>query len=180
MNLRAGSWPSSTNLPVGLEPNTTYYVRAYAIYSEGTVYGGLYDWYEMMDYNPTDDGQIGTTRGICPEGWHIPTDEEWKKFVSFLGGEEVAGGKLKESGTSHWQDPNEGGNDEVFFDALPGGVRHEEGAFRFWGQQAVYWSSMELWNHNARSWLLYYNSRGTGRSIESKMRGCAVRCIKDP
>ncbi len=50
------------------------------------IYGGLYDWNEMMGYLPSDDSITGTTRGICPQGWHIPTDSEWNILISFLGG----------------------------------------------------------------------------------------------
>ncbi len=66
------------------------------------VYGGLYQWDEMMQYTTTEGVQ-----GICPTGWHLPTDDEWRSLDVFLG-TEVAGGKMKEIGTTHWNSPNTG------------------------------------------------------------------------
>jgi uncharacterized protein (TIGR02145 family) len=85
------------------------------------IYGGLYQWPEMMQYNPSDSGIIGTTQGICPDGYHIPTVSEWDILASSLGGMEVAGGKLKETGTIHWLPPNKAANNESGFTALPAG-----------------------------------------------------------
>jgi len=60
-----------------------------------------------MNYNPSDDGTVGTTRGICPAGWHLPTENEWLTLINYLGGNQQAGGKLKETGIVHWKTPNE-------------------------------------------------------------------------
>jgi len=84
------------------------------------IYGGLYPWTEMMDYGPPDDSIIGITQGICPAGWHIPTHNEWLTLVDYLGGNEVAGGKLKDT-SSYWMPPNVGATNESGFTALPGG-----------------------------------------------------------
>jgi uncharacterized protein (TIGR02145 family) len=85
-------------------------------------YGGLYSWSEMMQYNPQDSGIIGTTQGICPVGWHIPTEKEWITLRDYAGGREFAGGNLRETGTAHWKPPNTGATDKYGFTALPGGV----------------------------------------------------------
>ncbi len=79
---------------------------AYAVYdnndSNANTYGYLYSWYAVND-----------SRNIAPEGWHIPTDEEWQTLVEYLGGSSVAGGKLKEEGTDHWQSPNLGASGQI-------------------------------------------------------------------
>ncbi|MBI4648201.1 MAG: hypothetical protein HY738_16860 [Bacteroidia bacterium] len=83
-----------------------------------STYGGLYEWNEMMQYNPSDAGNPGTTQGICPSGWHIPTDAELTTLTDYLGGESVAGGKMKEIGTTHWTSPNTGATNESGCTAL--------------------------------------------------------------
>ena len=84
-------------------------------------YGGLYQWDEMMQYVTTEG-----TQGICPAGWHLPTDAEWTTLTNFLGGESVAGGKMKEEGLDHWQTPNTGATNSSGFTGLPGGFRGPE------------------------------------------------------
>ena len=90
------------------------------------VYGGLYQWDEMMGYTTTEGVQ-----GICPVDWHIPTDAEWDILQNYLGGFNVAGGKLKEAGTIHWNAPNAGATNSSGFTALPNGYR-DGGVGNFW------------------------------------------------
>jgi len=78
---------------------------------------------------------------VCPTGWHIPTDAEWTILISYLGGENVAGGKLKERGTAHWKSPNTGATNESGFTALQGGKRDCNGIFDWIGDYAFWWSS---------------------------------------
>ena len=85
------------------------------------IYGGLYQWDEMMDYKLSDNGNPGITQGIFPIGWHLPTDSEWTELTDFLGGASLAGGKLKETGIVHWHSPNTGATNESGFTALPVG-----------------------------------------------------------
>lgn len=82
------------------------------------IYGGLYQWNEMMKYVTTPGSQ-----GICPQGWHIPTDVEWAALSTYLGGNTVTGGKLKETGYTHWSSPNTGANNVSGFKAFGGGFR---------------------------------------------------------
>jgi uncharacterized protein (TIGR02145 family) len=84
------------------------------------IFGGLYQWPEMMQGAKSDSGNTGTTRGICPVGWHVPTIKEWNTLLSYLD-ETVAGIKLKEAGITHWKAGNVATN-ESGFTALPGGI----------------------------------------------------------
>jgi len=90
--------------------------------SNVATYGRLYTWYAVTDI-----------RGVCPIGWHVPTDAEWTTLSIFLGGDNVAGGKLKETGTTHWTTPNIEATNETDFTALPGGSRSNSGAFGYIG-----------------------------------------------
>lgn len=92
-------------------------------------YGRLYDW--------------KTALKVCPKGWHLPSDDEWSTLTTFLGGEGVAGGKMKEAGTSHWASPNEGAANSSGFTALPGGYRRYNGNFANLTYAANFWSSTE-------------------------------------
>ena len=87
-------------------------------------------------------------QGICPAGWHLPTDAEWTILTTFLGGESIAGGKMKttgtiEAGTGLWYAPNTGATNESGFSALPGGCRYDDGGFYYWVTTQYFWSSTE-------------------------------------
>jgi uncharacterized protein (TIGR02145 family) len=139
------------------------------------VYGRLYTWYATTD-----------SRNVCPTGWHVPTNAEWTTLVNFLGGDSVAGGKLKETGTTHWKSPNTGATNESGFTALPGGLRFDNGIFEGGGNYAgdnhhggSLWSSSEN-NINAWSWgMVYDTSEIFSEDIYSKSSGFSVRCLKD-
>ena len=132
------------------------------------VYGYLYNWYAA-----------GDARGICPLGWHVPSRSEFDKLITFLGGEEIAGGKMKSIGTTYWNSPNTGGNNESGFSALPGGYRSPDGSFLFISSSGIFNSSTE--NDNRDAWSLRLgssnSSAGTGSSYKSF--GNSVRCLKD-
>ncbi len=83
------------------------------------VYGGLYQWHEAMQYS-----QVAGVQGICPEGWHIPTYDEYKTLVTYLGNTAVAGGKMKETGYRHWAPNNVGATNSSGFTALGAGQRY--------------------------------------------------------
>jgi uncharacterized protein (TIGR02145 family) len=136
------------------------------------VYGGLYQWNEMMQY-VTQEG----SQGICPSGWHLPAHSEWTALTSFLGGLDVAGGKLKETGTFHWASPNTGATNESGFTALPGGVREDQ--FYSLTITGVFWTSSEdgsteAWNRN-----LFNSSANIILYLDYKIGGYSVRCLKD-
>jgi uncharacterized protein (TIGR02145 family) len=132
------------------------------------IYGGLYNWFTV------------NTGKLCPTGWHVPTDAEWTTLITFLGGESLAGGKMKETGTIHWQSPNSGANNESGFTALPGGYcLFSDGDFYLKSTEGDWWSSTEQSDDYA--WLRYMNKTGTSspRAYGNKKFGFSVRCIKD-
>lgn len=131
------------------------------------VYGGLYNWYAVK------------TGKLCPTGWHVPSDDEWATLTDYLGGENVAGGKLKETGTSHWASPNTGASDESCFTALPGGCRRYDGAFLGitgngnWRTSSEYSSTQVMYRY------LFYYSEIMYSNPTNKAAGYSVRCLKD-
>jgi uncharacterized protein (TIGR02145 family) len=131
-------------------------------------YGRLYNWYAV------DDG-----RNIAPAGWHVPSDADWQALVDYLGGSGVAGGKMKEAGTTHWSPPNAGATNESGFTALPGGYRDEGGFFLGMGLGAIFWSSTEYLSYNAWDRSLYYNHSEVNRNYDNKQIGFSIRCVRD-
>jgi uncharacterized protein (TIGR02145 family) len=134
-------------------------------------YGRLYTWFAVTD-----------SRNVCPAGWHVPTDKEWTTLASFLGGANVAGGKLKETGTIHWLTPNEGATNETGFTALAGGVRVPEGSFFNIDFRGFWWSSTKCSEcpiSNAWCRWMQHNLSDLVLVYERKELGFSVRCIKD-
>jgi len=133
-----------------------------------TTYGRLYNWHA-----------VNGSRNIAPTGWHVPTDAEWQTLVDYLGGESVAGGKMKEIGTKHWDGENIGATNESGFSALPGGARQGGGTFGVMGNHTDFWTSTESSISDAwyRTLGRYYS--GVSRMTNSKQNGCSVRCMRD-
>ena len=144
------------------------------------VYGRLYNWYAVND-----------SRGIAPQGWHVPTDEEWKQLEMYLGmiqseADDTGfrgtdeGGKMKESGSTHWFSSNTGATNESGFTALPGGYRyHGNGDFDGLFVYTSFWSSTEHSNYGAWSRTLIFGGAQVGRYDYSKLYGFSVRCVRD-
>jgi uncharacterized protein (TIGR02145 family) len=137
-------------------------------------YGGLYQWNEAMQYVTTEGVQ-----GVCPSGWHLPTDGEWTTLAVFLGGVDIAGRKMKESGLEHWQSPNAGAANESGFTALPGGYHHHYGSYYDLTSYARFWSSSEFNTTDTWSRYLIYTVEDVNRSANNKEDGFSVRCLKD-
>ena len=137
------------------------------------VYGGLYKWDEMMQYSI-----IEGVRGICPSGWHLPTNGEWLTLTNFLGGESVAGGKVKETGFTHWLSPNTGATNSSGFTALPGGGMGYNGAFAYQTYVGYFWSSL---GNDVVAWLQHVSNdyQGFYNTYWGKNFGSSVRCIRD-
>jgi uncharacterized protein (TIGR02145 family) len=143
--------------------------------SNGDIYGGLYQWDEIMQYTTT-----AGTQGICPTGWHIPTDVEWETLVSNLGGQELAGGKMKEVGTVHWQAPNTGATNSSGFTGLPAGYRAYTSPFSNIGLYGYFWSSVQYSSGN-QAWDrgLLNTTAQAALYYHLKADGLSVRCLKD-
>ena len=138
------------------------------------VYGGLYQWDEMMQYDTTQGAQ-----GICPTGWHIPTDVEYTTLTDYLGGESIAGGKMKEVGTAHWAAPNAGATNSCGFTALPGGSRNPDNHFYLLVYRANFGLGSQYDAPNAWYRSLFYDSELVYRYNYYKTYGMSVRCIQD-
>jgi uncharacterized protein (TIGR02145 family) len=124
---------------------------------------------------------VDESRGLCPEGWHVPTIDEWIILVDFAGGSEVAGAKLKEVGNDHWFS-NSGSTNEYGFSAYGGGFRNDDGSFSYIKADGKWWSSTESSSssYNGRfvsmDQISYYVRTTT---IDSKKNGFSIRCLKD-
>ena len=153
---------------------------AYCDYSNipgnSTTYGRLYNWYVVND-----------SRNIAPTGWHVPTDGEWNIMEKYLDntvdttatgfvGTDI-GGKLKETGTTHWDSPNTGATNSSGFTALPGGYR--SGTFYDIGSNGCWWSNTESNAIKAYDRYLSCDSAKVDRGSYGKVDGYSVRCLKD-
>jgi len=158
--------------------------------SNNDVYGALYNWAAVMNGENSSDSLPSKVQGVCPTGWHVPSDAEWKKLEIFVGMDSVntynigwrgfnQGGKLKEEGTEHWDNPNTGATNLVDFTALPGGYRVYYGTYNELCFGAYFWSATEF--NSAQSWKRYFHadSQKIGRKMELKNSGFSVRCIQD-
>lgn len=132
-----------------------------------STYGRLYNWAAVND-----------PRGLAPAGWHIPTDEEWTTLTTQLASESVAGGKMKETGTSHWAAPNTGATNLSGFNGLPGG-RNDEGPFNELSFTGYWWSSSAAGGTTSFTRNLFYGSTGLLRGGWQNTNGFSVRCVRD-
>jgi uncharacterized protein (TIGR02145 family) len=172
-NLRTGTYNDGIPVPkiTDILRRGGLYIGAYCWYDNDSAtyekpYGKLYNWYAV------------NTGKLCPDGWHVPDDEEWRILTDCLGGEPFAGYKLKETGTTHWRDPNKYSTNETGFSALPGGYRFYDETFNGISNSGYWWSATENDYTSARGchtshcngWMGYYSA--------SKRMGFSVRCLK--
>ena len=146
------------------------------------IYGGLYQWNEMMQYTTQEDAQ-----GICPSGWHLPTDAEWKQLEMHLGMSQSEADDTGWRGTdegekmksiSGWYN-NGNGTNSSGFTALPGGYRYNSGSFYTLGSYGLWWSSTECSGTLAWYRGLDYDFDQVSRYDDYKTHGFSVRCLKD-
>lgn len=132
-------------------------------------YGALYNWYTV------------NTGKVCPSGWHVPTNDEWTTLITYLGGQSIAGGKLKESGTVHWTNPNEGATNETGFTAIGAGYRSGNPTINFnlFGIGSYWWSSTESTEELATGRSLWNGGVESNQVSQEKYYGLSIRCIKD-
>lgn len=173
-NLKVTHFRNGESIPYVPDTNvwtklkTPGYCNSHNSDSLADIYGRLYNWYAANDQ-----------RGICPEGWHVATSPEWVELVNYLGGETIAGGKLMETGTLHW-DANSIATNESGFTALPGGYRSEyNGWYNSIGQYAYWWTGTEIDSLWAIYGRIFYSDGHFNRNTEVKDAGYCVRCIND-
>jgi len=173
-NLKTGHYNDGTDIPYVPDESEWSYLGsdAYCWYKndESTyknVFGALYNWYAV------------NTGKLCPSGWHVPSNAEIETLSLFLGGDDLAGGKLKEAGNSHWNGTNEDATNESGFTALPGGLRAAHGEFQIFGTSGYYSLSDDI---NTKGYIVGMGSASSSITIlthYNKSTGVSVRCIKD-
>jgi uncharacterized protein (TIGR02145 family) len=171
-NLKTSKYNDGTAITTGLsnEDWSNATSGAYSIYDDNadnnTTYGKLYNWFAV------NSGKL------CPEGWHIPSDVNWVELTDFLGGEAMAGGKMKS--TSNWELPNTGANNSSGFTGLAGGNRYFlDGTYSSIGTSGQFWSATEYDATGGRILYLYHDLSIVGRGSRVKQNGSSCRCVKD-
>jgi uncharacterized protein (TIGR02145 family) len=171
-NLNYGIWISSTKLST--DNDTIEKHCLFNIEGNCAIYGGLYEWDEIMQYQTGESIQ-----GICPDGWHLPAESDWNTLATILGGDNISGGKMKESGYSHWYSPNTGATNESAFSALPGGIFYTWGAFESAYWRGLFQTSTEYDQYHSYYRLMSHDASWMLSSPGSKSSGLSVRCIKN-
>ncbi len=175
-NLRTTKYNDGTPIPLVTDPEAWVNLTTGAYCNYGNTsntetiatFGRLYNWYAV------------NTGKLAPKGWHVPTDAEWTELTDYLGGESMAGDKLKETGTTHWNSPNTGATNETGFTALPGGCRDLDGSFYVIGGSGYWWSATVNYASNAWYRSMHYNSSYVDSYFTySKEDGSSVRCVRD-
>jgi uncharacterized protein (TIGR02145 family) len=147
--------------------------------TNGSTYGKLYNWYAVAGIHDSASlNNPALRKQLAPQGWHVPSDAEWTTLNTFLGGESLAGGKMKSTGTSHWQSPNGLATNESGFTGLPAGYRGSNDfyniyLFGFW------WSSSMATSTTASLRTLNYNDGSGSRATSARIAGYSVRCLMD-
>jgi uncharacterized protein (TIGR02145 family) len=175
--LKVSKYRNGDNIPTGLSNSAWQATQsgAFAIYNNDPandgLYGKLYNHYAVTD-----------TRGLCPTGWHVPTDGDWTTLETFLGGSIVAGGALKSTAIQPtpggWNSPNTGATNSSGFTAGPGGLRGDNGTFNYLGSNCHLWTS-SLSGTNAWYRDLNYAGGNISRTNIIRTRGFSVRCLRD-
>ena len=147
--------------------------------SNRTKYGYLYNWYAAKGIYTTGDIQSTDTLNICPSGWHVPTDADWTTLTTELGGESVAGGKMKSVGTAYWSSQSAGTHNSSGFSALPGGYRNIAGSFNDIRFGAFVWSATEEDDNFAWIRILSTSNSIVVRNNYNKSFGASVRCLRN-
>ncbi len=150
------NYTSASNSVIDAKATTNY-----------STYGVLYNWFAVDQAS------------ICPTGWSVPTDTQLTTLTTYLGGLSVAGGKMKQTGTTHWASPNTGATNESGFTALPAGNRLSDGSFGNLGYVAIFWSSSESSPDNSWYRYLYYYLEGVDHLSNLQTLGLSVRCLKN-
>jgi uncharacterized protein (TIGR02145 family) len=171
-NLKTTRYRNGGNIPYVLG-NTDWQALTTGAWSyydhdvaNNAIYGKLYNWYTTL----------GDT--LCPTGWGVPTDAEWTVLTTYLGGESVAGGKMKSIGTAYWNSPNTSATNESGFSVLPGGYRSSHGIFGRVMEGAFFWHATE-YGSAAKGRYLWLDNGNVGGLDQDKSFGASVRCLRD-
>ncbi len=190
-NLNVSKYSDGTLIPQVQDPIqwSTLTTGAWCYYenntSNGTVYGKLYNWYAVAGiYDAASAANPALRKKLAPNGWHIPTDPEWTQLTDCLGGQSVAGGKMKstgtiQAGTGLWESPNTAATNESGFTGLPAGSRNDDGTFVTIGFGGYWWSSSEA--NTPSAWYRYISFSDVFASSNhvNKNYGFSVRCVRD-
>jgi uncharacterized protein (TIGR02145 family) len=185
-NLNVSKYSDGTPIPQVTNPTlwgsltTGAWCYYYNDPASESVYGKLYNWYAVAGiYDAASLANPSLRKNLAPTGWHVPTNVEWTNLTSCLGGDSVAGGKMKETGTIHWRAPNIDATNNSGFTALPGGYRSPNGTFYNESISGLWWSSSE--DNVSSAWGLSLNFDYGGSIIQTNEKNYifAVRCIKD-
>ena len=184
-NLDVATYSDGTAIPQVTDPTAWAKLTtgAWCFYNndsaKGTTYGKLYNWYAVAGiWNETSKTDATQRKKLAPTGYHVPSDAEWTTLTDYLGGQFVAGVKMKEIGMTHWNIPNQDATNSSGFTGLPGGYRYN-GVFNNIGNYGSWWSSSDA--STASTWCrtLYYGNGNCSNSFDNKTSGNTVRCIKD-
>ena len=186
-NLRVTRYRNGDAIPTGLDVHAWQLTRsgAYAVYPHDDVdginsdaemleaYGALYNWYAVDDL-----------RGLCLEGWQVPSDSDWITLANSLVRWNVAGGKMKSTRTKpdphpRWDSPNIDATNESGFSGLPGGTRGGLGTYHGIGRSGVWWSSTETDPDNIRTRFMQNRTGNLSMSFNQRLDGPSVRCLRD-
>ena len=177
---------------MGLQAGSKAYCWQYNDSTYADPYGALYTWSTAMDGAGSNDSNPGEVQGVCPDGWHLPSDQEWQEMEIFIGMDpaeadslgfrergEGLGGRLKEPGNKHWRNPNKDATNFAGFSAVAGGHRSINGSFRNLSRSANFWTSTEFNVSNSWTRGLNYNNSYIRRGYDTQGNGESVRCVKN-
>jgi uncharacterized protein (TIGR02145 family) len=178
-NLNTSVYRNGDAIPTNLDDATWAATTsgAWAYYnndaSYACPYGKLYNWFTCVD-----------ARGLCPVGWHVPSDAEWTVLTDFLGGESDAGGKMKSTGTIEattglWGVPNSGATNNSGFSGVAAGYRGSDGEYPNIGLISGFWGATEVGSITAWRALLQFNNENADAGDENTLTGFSVRCLRD-
>ncbi len=195
-NLKTTHYASGTAIPLVTDStawaNLGYPDRAYYDYDNSAlndaIYGALYTWAGAMNGAESSSANPSGVQGVCPNGWHLPSDNEWIQMEIFLGMTQTQagapgfrgtdqGGQLK--ATTLWNSPNTGATNSSGFTALPSGYRSSNGSFLYLGSNGFWWAATEFSSSDAWSRYLSYGNAQVYRGNVYKDYGRSVRCVRD-
>ena len=174
--------PQVTNASYWAGLKTGAWCYYYNETANGTTYGKLYNWYAVAGiWNEESITDVSQRKKLAPVGYHVPSDTEWTTLTDYLGGTNIAGNEIKETGITHWN-YNTNATNSSGLTGLPGGYQHYDGftgQFYGIGNMGYWWSISELDSLNAWSSSVYSTNLNLSRNNSEKKDGFSVRCVKD-